>query len=81
MAAVKVAIRNRTTLKWWSGSAWVNGTAWLSGAVLSNPGAPVTGWSFSWTAPAAGLYSVTVRAEDAVANSDATRPWLNFSVS
>ena len=81
VAAVKVAIRNRTTLKWWNGSAWVNATFWLPGAVLSNPGAPVTGWSFPWTAPAAGLYSVTVRAEDAVPNYDATRPWVNFSVS
>jgi hypothetical protein len=81
VAGVKVAIRNRTTLKWWSGSTWVNNTFWLSGAVLSSPGSPVTGWSFSWTAPAAGLYAVTVRAEDAVPNQDATRPWINFSVS
>jgi hypothetical protein len=81
VAAVKVAIRDRSTLRWWNGSSWVTGTVWLSGAVLTNPGAPVTGWSFSWTPPAAGLYAVTVRAEDAVPNYDASRPWVNFSVS
>jgi hypothetical protein len=49
--------------------------------VLTNAGGPVTGWSFSWTPPAAGLYAATVRAEDAVPNYDATRPWVNFSVA
>jgi hypothetical protein len=84
VADVKVAIRNRTTLRWWNGSSWVTATTWLPGAVLTGAGTPVTGWSFSWTPPATGLYAVTVRAEDAVTpvpNYDLTRPWVNFSVS
>jgi len=81
VANVKVAIQNRTTKRWWNGTSWVTSTTWISGAVLTNAGGPVTGWSFSWTPPAAGLYAVTVRAEDAVPNYDATRPWVNFSVA
>lgn len=83
VAKVKVAIRNRTTLRYWTGTAWANNTAivWLDGAELGSAGSPVTTWSYPWTPPEAGTYAVTVRAEDAAGLLDPTRPWVNFSVS
>jgi hypothetical protein len=84
VADVRVAIRSGTTgaFRWWNGTAWVTSTTWLTGATLSSPGSPTTGWSFSaWTPTVAGPYSVTVRAQDAAGGLDATRPWVNFSVS
>lgn len=80
---VRVAIQNRSMSpkRWWSGTTWVTSTIWLPGAVLTSPGSPTTGWSFTWTPPAAALYSVTVRAQDATGNLDPTRPWVNFSAA
>jgi len=81
VAAVDVMIKDRTTNKYWNGSSWVSGFRWLSAAAtLTSPGATTTTWSYSQTLPA-GLYAVSVRARDAAGNTDATRPWSNFTVS
>jgi DNA-binding beta-propeller fold protein YncE len=78
---VQVAIRNRTTLQYWTGTSWVASIRWLNGATLGTPGGTSTTWSFGWTPAAAGPYAVTVRALDGVGNIDPTRPWVNFSVA
>jgi DNA-binding beta-propeller fold protein YncE len=83
VANVGVAIKDRTTGQWWNAASgrWVTSFRWNPGAALGTPGASPTGWTFGWTPPAPGAYAVTVQAQDAAGNCDATRPWVNFSVA
>ncbi|TMR06742.1 hypothetical protein ETD83_03495 [Actinomadura soli] len=91
VADVQVAIQNRTTKQWWhADGGW--GTFTRHPATRTGPSgstswtindgrwtAPQTGWSFSWTPPAAGDYGLQVTALDAAGQADATLPWLRFS--
>lgn len=81
VARVEMMIKDRTTNKYWNGTAWVTGFSWITpGATLASPGATSTSWSFTWTPPVTGPYAVSVRAVDAAGNIDATRPFNNFTV-
>lgn len=82
VTGVDVMVKNRDNNTYWKASTgtWVSTFTWNTDAALASPGATATGWTYGVTLPA-GLYSVSVRARDAVPNYDATRPWINFSVS
>jgi dienelactone hydrolase len=77
--AVEIAIRNRTTnLYWQADGTW--GAIVYAPASLSVPDGASTGWSGSWSAPAAGEFAVGARARDAAGNVSATT-WRNFTVA
>jgi hypothetical protein len=76
VASVRLAIRDRDTLLWWTGTEW--GAYTTLEASIAEPGAPTTTWSYSWTPPAAGNYGVLVRVEDTSANTNAVKPWVRF---
>lgn len=81
IASVDVAVKNATTGQWLQANGtWGAGFAWLA-ATVDTVGATSTGWSYTWTPPAAGPYGTTVRAVDTSGNVDGVRPWVRFSVS
>ncbi len=45
----------------------INGGAWLAATCIGCPGANVT-WSYSWTLPANGIYTIQSRATDTSSN-------------
>src|SRR5262249_33725286 len=49
-------------------------------ATVATPGATSTPWSYSWNAPAAGSYGVTVQAYDYYGHVDEARPFNSFNV-
>ncbi len=77
VAKVQVAIKNRDSGQWWTGSVW-GGFTYLD-ATLATPGATSSGWTFSFAPPASGNFGLLVRAQDAAGNQDPTKPWINFS--
>jgi DNA-binding beta-propeller fold protein YncE len=78
---VKVAVKRTSDNKYLrANGSFGNGFVWLT-ATLAAPGAPSTGWSFSFTPPADGGYQLQVRTDDAATNTDPTRPIVNFSVA
>ena len=79
---VNIAIKNRTTGQWWSGTAWQATFKWFAVATLLSPGGTSTGWQYAWSPPAgAGSYALQVRADDAAGNIDPTQPFVNFTVA
>lgn len=77
---VRLAIRNRTTLKYWSGSRWGNSLTWVN-ATLAAPGAGSTGWSYTWTPPSPAPVNVTALAvDDTGVTTKVPRPYVNFAV-
>jgi YVTN family beta-propeller protein len=81
VTSVQVAVRNRTTGRWWSGTAWQPTFKWFAAATLGTPGGASTTWQYTWTPPATGIYALMVRADDAAGNQDPTKPYVNFSVT
>lgn len=80
VAIVRLAIRNRTTLQYWSGSQWINPLTWVS-AGLESPGASSTAWAYAWTPPATAPINVTAVAVDDTGLADPPpRPFVNFAV-
>jgi hypothetical protein len=67
---VRVAIRDRATLQWWTGSGWGAYTALP--ATLTAPGSPSTGWRLSWTPPQQGSWFIQARAVDTLGAVDPT---------
>lgn len=82
VAGVDVMIKNRANNTYWKASTgtWVSTFTWNTDSVLDSPGATATGWTYGTTL-APGIYAISVRARDAIPNYDATRPWINFTVS
>ena len=76
---VDVAIKDRDSGLWWTGSTWA-GFTWLAADVAS-PGATSTPWDYTFTGSVPGSYGMSVRAHDAAGNLDTTRPWVTFTVS
>jgi DNA-binding beta-propeller fold protein YncE len=81
VTGVQLAIRNRTTMQWWSGSGWQAGFKWFTLATLGTPGGTSTTWQYTWMPPGTGSYALQVRADDAAGNQDPTKPFINFSVA
>lgn len=81
--SVDVMLKNRDTNMYWKASTgtWVSYFTFNPGAVLDTPGASPTGWSTTLPLVSGARMAVSVRAVDAAGNVDATRPWVNFSVS
>ena len=77
---VRVAIKNKATNQWWTGSAWQSGFVWGGNATLGSPGAPTTSWSYTFAVPANGSYAIEARADDAAGNFTAT-PLVSFTVT
>jgi DNA-binding beta-propeller fold protein YncE len=82
VAHVRVAIKNTATGQWWRADGSWGAFQW-NDSVLASPGAPSTGWTFSWTPPAgAGSYAVQTEAADASGNVEPPpKPWVNFNVA
>jgi hypothetical protein len=77
---VRVAIKNRTTGLWWhSDGTW--GNYQLQVCALGSPGATATTWSFGWTPPGSGLYSVLAESQDAAGNKATPKPTNQFTVT
>jgi hypothetical protein len=56
-----------------------NGLGWKTHqAVLDNPGAASTDWSFTWNGPGDGQYALWARAADTSGNVDPTAIWRPF---
>lgn len=81
ITAVRVQIRNNATpTQWWNGTSW--GAFGFVLANLDNPGAANTGWSYTFTPPAAGSYGLQTRAVDVAGNlSAAFSTWRTFSTN
>ena len=79
---VDIAIKNRTTGQWWSGTTWQATFKWFAVATLGTPGGTSTSWQYTWNPPTgAGSYALQVRADDAAGNIDPTQPFVNFTVA
>jgi hypothetical protein len=78
VTSVKVAIKDVTTNKWWTGSGW-GGWARVETA-LADAGATSTDWSYTFTPPQTGSYTYSPQAGDAAGNVDQSPPWISFSV-
>jgi sugar lactone lactonase YvrE len=80
VSTVQVAIRNVTTQLWWhANGTW--GTYQVQTTSLGTPGGKTTSWSYGWTPPAVGSYSVLALAKDAAGNVTTKKPTVPFSVS
>lgn len=79
VASVEVALRNNATGLWRQASGTWGAFVWLP-ATVAVPGATATGWTYNWSSPLAGPFTVQVRARDAAGNIDPTRPNVSFAV-
>jgi hypothetical protein len=80
VAFVRIAIKNRTTGLWWhAGGTW--GTYQLQVCSLGNPGSMSTTWSYVWTPPGPGQYSVLAESQDAAGNRAVPKPTIRFIVN
>jgi DNA-binding beta-propeller fold protein YncE len=79
--SVRLGIKNVTTGEWWQANGtWGASYAALL-ATLGSPGGAATTWDYSWTPPEPGDYALSVGTRDLSGNTDATRPWVRFTVS
>src|SRR5688572_23885939 len=74
VSGVALKIRKPATAEFWNGAAWTS-TDTSVPAVLSAPGATSTGWTYSFTPPASGSFSVLATALDVEGRRDATPPF------
>ena len=81
VTAARVAIKNVTTNLWWHSDGTWSSVYQLQNATLGTPGATSTTWSYVWTPPASGSYSVLVESADAAGNVDMPKPTNAFTVS
>ena len=80
VARVRVAIRHRATGHWLQEDMTTFAPSFHRfSAVLSDPGAAATGWSFEVGLPEGG-YTTSVRATDLAGNEQSISPWRRFSV-
>ena len=70
VADVQVAIRDRSTLQWWTGTGW--GAYTNLAATVASPGVTSSAWQFSWTPPGPGSYLVQSRSVDQRGNVEPT---------
>ena len=72
VTSVMLEIYDRESTEWWNGAGW-QATRTSFAATLADPGAAVSGWSYSFNPPVASPqpYWVTVRGFDAASNPSA----------
>jgi hypothetical protein len=80
VAEVSIAVRNNDSGAWLRPDGTWGSFAW-NAALLDNPDALATDWTWSFTAPEPGSYGLQVRARDTSGNPDPTKPWIPFTVS
>jgi len=68
VTAVLVSIRQGSG-NWWGGTSFDKTSETFNAAALESPGSTSTGWSYSFSLPPAGSYTVHVRAVDAAGNT------------
>jgi DNA-binding beta-propeller fold protein YncE len=79
--SVGVAVKNPVDSTWLQRDGSWGPTRVFLAARLAASGSTSTGWSFTFTAPAAGRYGLTVKTDDAAGNTDPTKPWVTFKVA
>ncbi|MCE7883108.1 MAG: hypothetical protein DYH08_04470 [Actinobacteria bacterium ATB1] len=80
VSRVSIALRRTDTGRYLSSAGiWVS-TYTLLPATLTSPGAASTTWSYTWSAPVTGSYSVIPQAWDNGNRVDPSRSWTAFSV-
>jgi hypothetical protein len=67
VASIETAVQHTATGNWWTGSAWSPTETWFT-VTPTSVGATSTAWSWPWTPPAAGGYTIRARSVDLVAN-------------
>lgn len=83
VVAVRVAVRDVATGRWWSGSGstgFSSAFRWWE-STLDAPGLTPTGWAWTWTPRVAGSYRILVQARDAAGNVDNSQAIVNFTVT
>lgn len=80
VAAVQIGIKSATLNQWWNGTGWQAAFVWVNASV-TNPGATSSPWSYNWTPPAVGTYSIMLRASDGTGNWSSGTPLANFTVN
>lgn len=80
---VEVAIKDRTTGLWWDPTTSTWGSFARYDAVLADPGAASSGWTFLFDAaadPGSGSYFASARAVDAAGNTDGSVASTRFAL-
>lgn len=80
VAAVHVAVRQKSTGLYLRGDGTWGAFAWLS-TTLTGAGTPSATYTFAFTAPAPGDYSFQSRSQDAAGNYSVLKPTRSFTVS
>jgi DNA-binding beta-propeller fold protein YncE len=79
VSLVHIAVKNNATNQWKRLDGTWGAFQWLP-AILANPNATSTGWTYSFAPPGTGGFTVQVRATDGAGNIDPTRPNVPFTV-
>jgi hypothetical protein len=69
VSSVLVSVRQSSSGNWWGGSSFNATSETFNTTALESPGSDTTGWSYSFSLPPAGSYTVHVRAIDAAGNT------------
>ncbi len=81
VSRASVAIRRSDTGQYLrANGTWGSGLVWLA-ASLAAPGSRSSSFTFAWSSPSPGRYSLIAQAWDAGNRTDATRPTVNFTVA
>jgi hypothetical protein len=75
----QIDIKQVSTGLWWRADGTWGPFQWQN-ATIANPGATTSSWSYAWSAPETGDYSVFVRYLDAAGNIGANKPTIPFKV-
>ena len=67
VASIETAVQHTATGNWWTGSAWSPTEKWFA-VTPASVGAASTAWSWTWSPPAAGGYTIRARSVDLVGN-------------
>ncbi|WP_171064492.1 Ig-like domain-containing protein [Actinomadura soli] len=79
VASVGIAFQDRVSRLWYRpDGTW--GPYHRFTAALAVPNAVKSAWSYTWTPPSAGAYTVQVVAKDTAGHPDAVLPWRRFDV-
>lgn len=80
VAAVRVALQDLSTQRWWRADGRWGRQRVLHAAETTRSGPGSVAWQFEWVPPAAGRYGISVEAEDPAGNRVAAMTARQFSV-
>jgi hypothetical protein len=81
VASVALGIQDTVSKQWLRPDGTWSATYTTIQATLASAGAASTTWQFAFTPPIARTYGVSVIAKDTSNNTDATKPWVRFTVN